>query len=62
MENFESLMRIREIAQRAETAGKRPGSTGGFAPRQPKKQPKIGATCPDCWTKKSLTGECECTL
>lgn len=62
MENFDSLRRISEIAQRAEAPGRRMNTAGGFAPRQPKKLPKIGATCQTCWTKKSLTGECECTL
>lgn len=62
MENFQSLYNIREIALRAEAPRRTGTNAGGFAPRQPKKVPKIGATCQECWTKKSLTGECECTL
>lgn len=57
MENFAALKRIREMAG-SESASKRP--TGGFKPREPKKPVRYGATCPNCWTKKSLTGECLC--
>ncbi len=56
MENYRSMREIQDMFGVTTHVSKKPG----FAPRKPKAPVKIGATCPVCYTKKSLLGVCFC--
>lgn len=61
MENRQSMVRISEMFNRAQSVSMTSTSkSGGFPPRQPKPVPRQGKRCPNCSIQMSLSGICDC--